>query len=470
MYGKDFYNNTVTACADSALSQKLQAATDRQSEARQTICEELDDVERFRNLAADLRNNVLSNLHSYLSKFVEGVEQAGVNVHWAADAQEAREIVCRIAKDHEVTSVVKGKSMITEEVGITDALMRDGLEVTETDLGEFIVQISTQKPSHIVLPAVHLSAQDVARIFTEKIDYCGGPDPQSLTKAARNYLRGKFKAASMGISGVNFAIAEQGVWVTCTNEGNGRYVMEWPKVYLAIMGIERIVQDADCAAVILKLLARFATGQRITQYTNLVKGPNGRPKYVHLVLVDNGRSRILASKYWQMLRCIRCGACLNVCPVFRYIGGQVFPTCYSGPMGTVLAPLLIGLKNAGTVPKACSVCGICNQVCPVKIPLTDLLCELRNDLAESKYGNLLEKSAMSIGAFVLKHPALYRFAQKVMRPVLLPLSRNGWVKWMPSIPGRWTKVKDLPLPSRKSFLTRKRIDNLRHTRRDSRGE
>ena len=472
MHGKNFYNNTVTACADSALSQKLQAATDRQSEARQAICEELDDVEKFRDLAAELRNDVLSNLHSYLSRFVENIEKAGVNVHWAKDAQEAREIVCRLAKKHKVTSIVKSKSMITEEIGVTDALTRDGLEVTETDLGEFIVQISGQKPAHIVLPAVHLSAQEVARIFAEKIDYSGEADPQLLTKAARNYLRGKFKAASMGISGVNFAVAEQGLWVTCTNEGNGRYVMEWPKVYLAIMGIERIVQDADCAAVILKLLARFATGQRITQYTNLVKGRSSmeRPEYVHLVLLDNGRSRILASKYWQMLRCIRCGACLNVCPVFRHIGGQCFPTCYSGPMGTVLSPLLLGLKKAGIVPKACSICGICNQVCPVKIPLTDLLCELRNDLAESKYGSLLEKSAMNVGAFVLGHPVLYRLAQKIMRLVLLPLSKNGWVKWMPSIPGRWTKVKDLPLPSRKSFLAGKRTNNSQDTRRDSRGE
>lgn len=472
MHGKSFYNNTITACADSALAKKLQAATDRQSEARQAICEELDDVEKFRDLAAELRDNVLSNLDSYLSKFVENIEQAGVNVHWAKDAEEAQEIVRRIAKNHEVTSIVKSKSMITEEIGITDALERDGLDVTETDLGEFIVQISGQKPAHIVLPAVHLSAEEVARIFAEKINYSGEADPQLLTKAARNYLRGKFKAASMGISGVNFAIAEQGVWVTCTNEGNGRYVMEWPKVYLAIMGIERIVQDADCAAVILKLLARFATGQRITQYTNLVKGLSSmeRPEYVHLVLLDNGRSRILASKYWQMLRCIRCGACLNVCPVFRHIGGQCFPTCYSGPMGTVLSPLLMGLKNAGTVPKACSVCGICNQVCPVKIPLTDLLYELRNDLAESKYGSLLEKSAMSIGAFILRHPALYRLAQKIMRLVLLPLSKSGWVKWMPSVPGRWTKVKDLPLPSSKSFLARKRTNNLQDTRRDSRGE
>jgi L-lactate dehydrogenase complex protein LldF len=470
--GKNFYKNTVTACADRSLSQKLQAATDRQSEARRVICEELDDVEKFRDLAAELRNNVLSNLHSYLSRFVENIEQAGVNVHWAKDAEEGREIVCRVAKDQKVTSIVKSKSMITEEIGVTDALEGDGLEVTETDLGEFIVQISGQKPAHIVLPAIHLSSEEVAQIFAEKIGYCGEADPQLLTKAARNYLRAKFKAASMGISGVNFAVAEQGLWTTCTNEGNGRYVMEWPKVYVAIMGIERIVQDANCAAVILKLLARFATGQRITQYTNLVKSPGSmdRPEHVHLVLLDNGRSRILASKYWQMLRCIRCGACLNVCPVFRHIGGQSFPSCYSGPMGTVLSPLLMGLKSAGTVPKACSICGICNQTCPVKVPLTDLLLELRNDVAESKYGSLLEKSAMSIGAYILKHPVLYRLAQKIMRLVLLPLSKKGWVRWMPSIPGRWTKVKDLPLPSSKSFLASKRIDDLQDTRRDFRGE
>jgi len=452
-----FYRKTLYACADGALGQKLTVATDRQLEARQLICEELADVEKFRDLAASLRDDVLSNLDRYLSEFVRNVQSAGVHVHWAEDARQAREIICRIAKEHKVSNVVKAKSMISEEIGLTTALQREQIEVTETDLGEFIIQLTGQKPSHIVLPAIHLSAAEVAQIFSEKIGYGGAADPQSLTRAARKYLREKFRAAQMGISGVNFAIAEQGMWTVCTNEGNGRYVTGLPKVYLGLMGIERIVPGIDSAAVILKMLAKFATGQRITQYTNIVRGPadGDGPEHVYLVILDNGRSRILGTKYWKMLRCIRCGACLNVCPVFNHIGGQSFPGCYSGPMGSVLLPLLMGLKKAGSTSKACSLCSICSEVCPVEIPLPDFVLELRNDLVKAGRYNILERVAMSLGAWVMQHPVLYRLGQGMMRLGLKPFSKAGWVRWLPSIPGQWTKVKDLPLPAKKSFLADK---------------
>ena len=450
-----FYEKTVAACKDKALSEKLDAALETQIKARMRICEELGDVEKFRQLGADVRDNDLSGLDKHLLEFVEKISVAGVNVHWASDASEARQIISDIAKQRDIKTVVKSKSMITEEIELNDALESQGVEVTETDLGEFIIQVADQKPSHIVLPAIHLSRRDVADIFTDKIGYTDSDDPAVLTKAARDHLRDKFKKAQMGISGVNFAIAKQGLWTTCTNEGNARYVMTWPKVYVGVMGIERIVQDTDSATVILKLLSRFATGQRITQYTNFSKGPckEDGPEEVHLVLLDNGRSKILSGKYWKMLRCIRCGACLNVCPVFRCIGGQNFPGSYSGPMGTVLLPLFKGFQATGILPNACSVCGRCTETCPVKIPLHDLIVELRCDRSKTRYCDFLEKMGMAVVSWAMRHPTLYKLGQKFARPGLMMFSRQGWVKWLPSYPGKWTKVKDLPLPSKKTYIS-----------------
>ena len=453
--GTSFYEKTVAATKDRSLADKLNSALETQIGKRESICEELGDIEAFKQLGADVRDDVLADLDKYLQEFVDKITAAGVIVHWAKDAAEARQVICDIAKDRQVKTVVKSKSMITEEIELNEALEDKGVQVTETDLGEFIIQVAGQKPSHIVLPAIHLSRGEVADIFRDKIGYKNGDDPAVLTKAAREHLRDKFKNAQMGISGVNFAVAEQGLWTTCTNEGNARYVMTWPKVYVGVMGIERIVQDADSAAVILKLLARFATGQRITQYTNFAKGPckDDGPEEVHIVLLDNGRSEILKNKYWKMLRCIRCGACLNVCPVFRCIGGQNFPGSYSGPMGTVLLPLFKGFEATGKLPNACSVCGRCTETCPVKIPLHDYILELRYDRSKTKYREKLEKFGMGVVAWAMGYPALFKLGQKLARPGLMIFSRGGWVKWLPSIPGKWTQVKDLPLPAKKTYIS-----------------
>jgi L-lactate dehydrogenase complex protein LldF len=453
-----FLETTAGACEDPALGRKLDAATARQRAAREAVCEELGDVDAFRELAAGLRDKTLSRLDEVLSRFTERAERAGVRVHWADKAADACGIIRGIAREHGVERVVKSKSMVTEEINLTPHLEREGLEVTETDLGEFIIQLAAERPSHIVLPAIHMSAAEVDRLFREKIAYAGEPGAEALTKAARRHLRGKFRDAQMGVSGVNFAAADQGMWIVCTNEGNGRYVMTLPRVYVAVMGIERIVENMEAAAVLLKLLARFATGQRITQYVNIAGGPCGAdgPEHVHLVLLDNGRSDILGTRYWPMLRCIRCGACLNACPVFRHVGGQTFPGPYSGPMGSVLLPLMLGLARAGSLPKASSLCSACANVCPVKIPLPDLLLELRSDLAKAGRGGFAERMGMSAAAWTMRHPLAYRTAKKLLRLALLPLSRNGWVKRMPSWPGQWTRVKDLPLPARKSYLSERR--------------
>jgi len=458
---RDFHENTQAACGDPGLAQKLKKATERQGTAREAICTELEDVERFRSLAADLRDDVLMNLDLNLALFMERAEAAGIKVHWAEDAEAACDLVRGVAKDHGVERIVKSKSMITEEIGLTPVLEKAGMEVVETDLGEFIIQLAGQKPSHIVIPAVHLSAGEVNAIFEQKIGYRGVPEPEALTRAARIYLREKFKTAQMGISGVNFGMAEQGLWTICTNEGNGRYVAGLPDVYLAVMGIERLVRDAHGVALMMKLLARFATGQRITQYVNLVHAPeteNG-PRHVHLVILDNGRSRILGTEYWRMLRCIRCGACLNVCPVFKRIGGQSFQGCYSGPMGSVLLPLQMGMEASGAPQKACSLCGLCDAVCPVKIPLSEMLLDLRNDWAAEGRGSPMERLSMAVGSWILQHPVAYRLARKMLRLGLLPRSQSGWIKSLPSLAGQWTREKDLPLPAKKGILPGKDLND-----------
>lgn len=451
----EFYDKTVNACADQLLVDTLLRVMDRQSKAREPICQELGDAEKFRTLASQLRDDALANLDGNLETFTQKLQAAGVTVHWAKDDAQARQIICKVAKDNKVSEIVKSKSMITEEIHLNEALQAEGIEVTETDLGEFIIQLADQKPSHIVLPAIHLTTQQVADIFAEKIGYDGPSEPEELTKAARKYLRQKFKTAQMGISGVNFAVADQGAWAICTNEGNGRYASNMPDIYLGVMGIERIVKDMDSLSVILKMLGRFATGQRITQYVNVANGPceSGGPTKVHIVILDNGRSDILASKYYKLLRCIRCGACLNSCPVFRNISGQSFPGCYSGPMGTVLLPLLQGLKETKNVPKACSLCGRCSEVCPVKIPLADMILQLRNDSCKSGYGGFIEKISMFGGGIIMKYPPLYKLGQFGAKIGLRAISKSGWVKWMPWIPGRWTKVKNLPAPAKKTYLS-----------------
>jgi len=457
-----FYQKTAEASAKRDLASKLYVATYRQSDGRQAICPELGDVEHFRQLSADLRDHVLKNLDTYLDRLVANLERAGTKIHWARTAEEAREIVRRVAADNAVKRIVKSKSMITEEIDLNPVLEADGIEVTETDLGEYIVQLAGQKPGHIVTPAVHCSTQDVVEIFQKKIGYNGPADPTKLTKAARVILRDKFRNADMGISGVNFAVADPGLIAICTNEGNGRYVTTRPRIYLAVMGIERIVPDLEAAALMLKMLARFSTGQRITQYTTFTAGPSRDgegPEQVHLVLVDNGRSGILAGKYWRILRCIRCGSCLNACPVFRHIGGHCFPGCYSGPIGSILLPQLLGLDKSFDLPKASSLCGLCGDVCPVKVPIPDILLDLRHDSARSGYGGPVEKIGMTVMAKAMRRPWMYRFGQRAMRWFLKPMSKNGWIRYLPGPPGGWTSVKDLPVPAPRSFLRQWQANN-----------
>jgi len=459
----DFYSNTVEATRKEGLAQKLYNATYRQHSGREAITPELGDINSFRDQLAEVRTHAVRNLDRCLAALADNLMARGVQVHWAKDAEEARQIVLHVARVNRVSSIVKSKSMATEEIELNPALQADGLEVTETDLGEYIIQLAGQRPGHIVAPACHLSTQDIADIFREKIGYDGPVEPTALTMAARAVLREKFRRAEMGVSGVNFAVADPGLLAVCTNEGNARYATS-RRIHLAVMGMERIVADLAGGALVMKMLAKYSTGQRITQYTNLIAGPcpSDGAQQVHLVILDNGRSRILASRYWRILTCIRCGACVNACPVFRHVGGQSYPGCYSGPVGTILLSQFLGLRKTADLAKACSLCNYCAEACPTKMPLPEYILSLRDEAAREGLARTGEATAMSVWADVLRRPRIYRLGQKMMRWVLRPLSRNGWLSWMPGPPGNWTRVKDLPLPATRSFIRRWRSGEFNH--------
>ena len=450
-----FYERSVQSLADPTLADKIGSATRRRYADQKKICKtELNDLEQTRRLVESIRTNVLQNFDHYLQELTDRLSSAGVQIHFAHDAEQARQIVLTIAQKNKVQNIVKSKSMVSEEIELNEFLKKQNLNVLETDLGEFIIQQADQKPSHLICPAVHLSKNDIADLFQKKLNYDGPADPTVMTKFARKILREEFRNADMGISGVNFAVADPGLIGICTNEGNGRYITTRPKIYVALMGMERIVPDLNAAVVMLKVLTRHATGQRITQYTSFIHGPseNDGPRQVHLIILDNGRSQILSQRYWPVLRCIRCGACLNACPVFRNLGGHAYGGAYSGPIGMMVLPLLFGLDSYPDLVKGCSLCDICSQVCPTRIPIAKILTELRNDLIRNGQSPLLEKCSMRIWAWGLRHHHLYQFVQRLMPWVLKPFSRNGWIKHLPFTPGRWTQVKDMPLPANKSFL------------------
>ena len=453
-HASNFFERSARAAADKDLHAKLANATQRQFTGRVAICKDLPDIDRFRTLGAAIRDDVLAHLDTYLKTFTDNLTAAGVYVHYAETADAARTAIAEIARKNNVRRIVKSKSMASEEIDLNPALEQLGIEVTETDLGEYIVQIAGHKPGHLVTPAIHFSTADVAKLFREKLAYDGPEDPTAMTKFAKKILRDKFRRADMGISGVNLGVANPGLIGICTNEGNGRYVTTRCKIYVALMGMERLVPDMASAAVILKLLARFSTGQRITQYTTFTHGPGhfDGPKEVHLVLLDNGRSEILKTKHWQVLRCIRCGSCVNACPVFNKICGHAYGGPYCGPIGAMVMPLLYGLDKYPELPKACTLCGLCQDVCPVRIPTTDVLLDFRNELVRTRRVPFFEPWAMRLAAFGMAHPTLYKLAQRLMPGILQPLSRDGWVKFLPGPSGGWTKVKDLPLPAKRSFL------------------
>ncbi len=408
--------------------------------------------EALRQQAARAKRHALNHLPDLLEQAEAKLTANGARVLWALDADEVNRLVLEIIDQHAVKSVVKSKSMVSEEVGLNDALEAHGIDVVETDLGEYILQLADEPPSHIVTPVIHKPLEDIRDLFVAKLNMAPTEDAREMAQFARQILREKFLAADMGITGGNFIIAETGTLCLVTNEGNGRMVTSLPRVHVAIVGIEKIVPTLEDYATLTQVLPRSATGQAMTVYTHLYNGPKNAdesdgPEEMYVILVDNGRSEIFQTEYAQILTCIRCGACMNACPVYRSTGGHAYGWVYPGPVGAVLTPLLVGLENARPLPQASSLCGACKQVCPVDIDLPQMLLDLRFDLyRQGALGQAL-KWALRLWAFGSQSPTLFQMAGRIGRMLTgcRPLAR-----WFGPLSG-WSKYRDFPPFAKKSF-------------------
>ncbi|USQ04139.1 lactate utilization protein B [Aquirufa antheringensis] len=411
-------------------------------EKRDKASKVLPEWEALREHASQIKDHTLANLGSYLQAFEAKAQANGIHVHWAADAAEHNAIVHQIIAKQGSKVLVKSKSMLTEECHLNDYLANKGIEVVDTDLGERIVQFRNEAPSHIVLPAIHLKREDVGETFHQHLGTPkGNKDPQFLTEAARQHLRGHFLASEVAITGVNFAIAETGEFVVCTNEGNADMGAHLAKVHIACMGIEKIIPKREDLAVFLRLLARSATGQLITTYSSHFHQPR-EGQEMHIVLLDNGRTRQLADpKYKNSLKCIRCAACFNTCPVYRRSGGHSYHQPVAGPIGSILAPNIDKKANAD-LPFASTLCGSCSNVCPVKINIHEQLWFWRQDLMAAGLAPVGKTIGMKLMAFTLAHPAIYRIGGLLLR------------RFAPLLNSRlnpWYKQREMPVAPKKSF-------------------
>jgi L-lactate dehydrogenase complex protein LldF len=483
----DMHARAKAATHNVQLQQFVNHATLSKDIARKKIMADAfgDRVDAMRSLAGSIKQHTLNHLDHYLDQFVANAVQAGAQVHFAADAATANAIAVDIAQRHGCKLCVKSKSMVTEETQLVPALQAIGCETVETDLGEYIIQIDHDAPSHIVTPMIHKDRAAVARAFVRELGAPYTEDAQQLTQIARGHLRQKYRQADLGISGANFLIAETGSLVICTNEGNGRFCTSAPPIHIAFVGIEKLLPKLEHLSVLLKLLARSSTGQPLTVYTHLMTGPRRAhepdgPRQMHIVLVDNGRTNVLKPDTREMLRCIRCGACLNACPVYRKVGGHAYGSVYSGPIGAILTPVFKGLGNYGDLPNASSLCGACFEACPVKINIPHFLIHLRNDMVTRRLTKRSDRLFMRLWAWSLTHGFTYRLGgwmQKVMFRAQAKMTGNlpasggdpyhqrGWVSKLPGPVAGWTNERDMPTPPARSFRAW-----WRSRQRDAKGE
>lgn len=471
---QDFFAASAASIQDPILRQALIKVGTGFDGARLEAIEDVTPAtwEAWREEARRIKVHTLDHLDYYLDLLERNVTRAGGQVHFAADAAQANAIVAAIAESGGVRIATKGKSMVSEELSLNPVLESMGVEVFETDLGEYIIQLAGETPSHLVAPALHKTKEQVGQLFSDKLGLPPLESIEDMAKAAREILREKFLQAEMGISGANFLVAETGTLVIITNEGNGRMCTSAPRIHVGITGMEKVIPSLQDLAVFLRLLPRSATGQRITSYVTMVTGPRREtdedgPEEFHLVIVDNGRSTMLADpELREALYCIRCGACLNICPVYKKVGGHAYGWVYPGPIGAVVSPSLVGLKQAKDLPQASSLCGACREVCPVKINIPRMLLHLRSTLAESPDP---KENAAGVGArlmargyaWLMSRPALlslaHRLARSFQRPLLMlpfsPLTRSGGAIGRVRLPllSRWTRSKDLPLLPPRTF-------------------
>jgi L-lactate dehydrogenase complex protein LldF len=427
---------------------------------RRDVAARLPEFEALRNAARDIKDHTLAHIDLYLEAYERRVVESGGHVHWAVDAADARRIVTDICKRLGARTVTKGKSMIAEEIGLNAHLSEAGIVPIETDLGEYIIQLRDEAPSHIIAPAIHLNKDqieaDFRRVHTELPASRNLEEPASLMAEARSVLREKFLNADVGITGANFLIAETGTSVIVTNEGNGDLTQTLPKAHIVLTSIEKVVPTLEDVSTILRVLARSATGQEISVYTTFSTGPRRKddpdgPGEYHVILLDNGRSSMLGGKFREMLRCIRCGACMNHCPVYGAVGGHAYGWVYPGPMGAVLTPSLIGIDKAGHLPNASTFCGRCEEVCPVRIPLPKLMRYWREREFEKHLSPATMRFGLGIWAIFARRPRLYRpLTQLAMRTLAFFGGARGRMHWLP-LAGGWTRHRDFPIPERETF-------------------
>ena len=469
-----FDRNARAALVDVQLRGALRNLANTFGERRKLAITTVEDWEGLREKARKIKDETLLNLDKYLEQFADNAENAGAKIHWARDAAEACKIVLDLIKERQATKVVKSKSMATEEIHLNAVLEANGINPIETDLGEWIIQLAEETPSHIVVPAIHKTKGQIADLFAEKVGIEKTDDVAVLTNTARKILRNRFAEAEVGISGVNFGVAETGTILILENEGNARLTTSVPKTHIAVMGIEKVIPRFADLDVFLKLLPRSGTGQRLTTYQSLITGTKRNatdegPDEVHIVLMDNGRSKMLGHPVTrQSLACIRCGACLNACPVYQQIGGHAYGSTYPGPIGAVITPQLVGIKKTAQLPYASSLCGACREVCPVKIDIPELLLHLRAEATEGTANgterkqpakrNFGERLGFRLYAFAWLNPTFYKLGTKIARLMQRPFVKNGRIgkvsnfiaKLAPPL-GAWTAWRDAPAIAEKSF-------------------
>ena len=461
---REFKKASTIAIADTKLQAALRRAGGGFDDARLDAIEEMGSQrwEELRERAREIKRHTIDHLDYYLELLTERFTKNGGQVHFARDAAEANAIVAELARSSGTRLATKSKSMVSEEMGLNHALEDMGVEVVETDLGEYIIQLADETPFHIIAPAMHKSRQDVSELFDRKVGVPNLVEIEEMARAARETLREKLLHADMGITGANFLVAETGTLTIVTNEGNGRFCTSVPRIHVALAGMEKLIPCLEDLAVFLRLLPRAATGQRMTSYVSLISGPRqphdeDGPEEVHLVIVDNGRSRLLEDpELRESLNCIRCGACLNICPVYRKVGGHSYGWVYPGPIGAVISPVLVGLKEAGDLPYASSLCGACREVCPVKINIPHMLLHLRTRLTEgqsSERKSALWERLLARGYYrIMSGPTMLSWVHRIGRLAQVPFARSGKIRRIPLPPfSRWTRDRDLPSLPAKPF-------------------
>ena len=473
-----FVPASQAAVQDAQLRQALRrAGSGFDGTRREAIAEVSEEVwEGWRQQARSIKEHTIAHLDYYLGMLERNVRAAGGHVHFANDAAQANAIVSEIARRNGVRTVTKSKSMVSEELGFNHVLEAQGIDVFETDLGEYIIQLAEETPSHLVAPALHKTRGQVAQLFAEQLGVPYSEDIEEMARVARAALRQKFLDADMGVSGANFLVAETGSLVIITNEGNGRLCTSAPRIHVGLAGMEKVIPSLQDLAVFLRLLPRSATGQRISSYVSMATGPKrgddeDGPEEFHLVIVDNGRSRLLSDPALrESLYCIRCGACLNVCPIYQRVGGHAYGWVYPGPIGSIVTPGLVGVAEAKDLPNASTLCGACRDACPVQINIPRMLLHLRRQQAESDDTNQrtasdTDRLLARIFGSVMSSPWMLRLAGSVGRALAAPIARSGKIREtrLPLI-SRWTRARDLPVPAEKSFRDRWRDELSRGVR------